>query len=83
MYTGHSASAEKSCRKTFHVGNMGLSSLSALKTAGQLKNERGMTDFTRGAASKDTGEGRSCTTSKEPQTATEKCQSWKYSITRF
>lgn len=30
-----------------------------------------MTDFMRGAVSKDTGEGSSCTNNKEPQTATE------------
>lgn len=57
---------------------MGLSALKShargkghINTAGQLNKERQMTDSMRGPASKDAGEGSSCTTKKEPQAATE------------
>lgn len=65
----------KLCRKSFDIGNMGVSALRShaqgqghVKISGQLNSERRMTDFMR-KTSTDTGEGSSCPTNRELPTA--------------
>lgn len=64
-------------RKSFDVGNMGLSALKShqrgqgcVKVAAQLKNETKLIYFLRGASSKDTGQESSCQTNKDLQPTT-------------
>lgn len=66
----------KLCRKSFDIGNSTVSALRShargqghVKISGQLNSDRRMTDFMRKSPSTDTGEGSSCPTNKELQTA--------------
>lgn len=65
----------KLCRKSFDIGNMGVSALRShawrqghVKISGQLNSERRMTDFMR-KTSTDKREGSSCPTNRELPTA--------------
>lgn len=65
------------CKKSFDVGNMGISALKShargrghVKVAGQLNSEIRITHFMIVTPSKDTGEGSSSPTNQEPQTVT-------------